>query len=227
MKKKTIDKKPLYAAVGLILAAVVILLILLGGGSGKKSEPDPDWISLGEELYLVKVDRYSGMYLEDGSDTIVQDIMAITVVNNGEEAVQLGNVEVRSAQGQVYSFEFTTLFPGEQMVVLERNRAAYDPALEVAYAGVTMVARFQQAPELHEDVLEVSCADQAITVKNVSGETFNGGRVFYKNVSGDLLIGGITYMATVPALTEDEEVTLFAGHYTVDGSRLMFVTYAE
>ena len=79
---------------------------------------------------------------------------------------------------------------------------------------------------MHEDVLELSCADQAVTVKNVSGKDFPGGRVFYKNVSGDLLIGGITYMVTVPPLAEDQEVTLPAGHYTESGSRLMFVTYA-
>lgn len=226
MKKKTKDKKLLFAAAGLVLVAVVVLLVLFGQGKGEE-EPAQDAMDLGQGISLVEVRRYSGMYLEDGSDTIVQDVLAILVENTGEEAVQLATVELHTVDGQLYTFEFTTLLPGEQMLVLEKNRAAYDPTLQVVYAMTNGVAIFAEEPSMHSDVLELSTSDGAITVKNVSGDDFAGGRVFYKNVSGDLLIGGITYMATVPALQEGQEVTLSAVHYTDSGSRLMFVTYAE
>ena len=64
-------------------------------------------------------------------------------------------------------------------------------------------------------------------MKNVSGRALGGGRVFYKSISGGGLVGGITYMVTLPALAAGQEVTLPAGHFSLSGSRLMFTTYAE
>lgn len=182
-------------------------------------------LALGWGLKLIGISSYSGMFVEDGSDDSVSDVMGITLRNDGEDSIQLATVTLTSTEGKACSFTLTTLLPGQTMFVLESARASFDPAFTIASASVDNVAVFNEVLSMHEEVLEITAADQSLTVKNVSGADFPGGRIFYKTCREGVYFGGITYMATVPELPVDAEVTLYAGHYLNDLSQLVFVTY--
>lgn len=190
-----------------------------------QSSGNDEGLALDWGLRLLSVSAYSGMYIEDGSDDSVDNIMAIHLRNDGDENIQLAAVTLTSASGSTYSFTLTTLLPGESMIVLEANRAAYDPSFTIAQAGVDNVAVFEQTPSMHEDMLSITATDQSLTVRNISDEEFLGGRVFYKSLYDETFLGGITYMVSIPAIPAGEEMTLYAGHYFENASRLMFVTY--
>lgn len=228
LEKKPRKVWPWILAVCAVIAIVAAAVCLHGSGTrgGSEAEISDEIREIGQGLQLVSAGAYSGPYVEDGSDEEVKDILSITVKNAGTEPIQLATVTLTTATGETYSFTLTALPAGEQAMLLESSRAAYAEGLEIADTAVSGVALFNEPLSLHEELLEISAADQALTVKNVSGNSFAGGRIFYKTVSGDSYLGGITYMATVPAMEIDEEVTLYAGHYTSGSSRLMFVTYA-
>lgn len=230
MKEKKTGKKskwliPLMTAV-LVVAAVFVLIITVGNNASGEIKVTNEVITV-DGIQVLKAEPYSGAYWEDGSDEQVENVMAVTVKNTGDTAVQLANLVVRDQNGNDYRFQCTSLWPDQTMIVLEQNRVTCNGVKEIAAAELEQVAYFAEEPTLCEDVLAISCVDHAITVKNVSGDTFQGGRVFYKNEVNGISLGGITYMVTVPALEKDEEITIPAGHYTVDGSHVLFVTYAQ
>lgn len=232
LEKKKRRAWPWIIAACLVIAAVVAVVYLTGDDSdpedpGDTQVPAAEQVqNLGHGLYLLSVDPYSGPYVEDGSDEPVENVMAITVENQGDEPIQLSTVTLTAADGAEYSFTLTALPAGARVTVLEENRAAYKDGLEISGAVLSNVAGFNEPLSLHEELLSITASNQTLTIKNVSGQAFPGGRVCYKNVSNDGYLGGITYTVTIPAMAADEEVTLYAGHYTTGGSELLFVTYA-
>ena len=71
--------------------------------------------NLGSNIFLTGIDTYIGSYVEDGSDEFVENVMMITLENRGNEFVQFATIAIN----EKYVFEFTTLFPGQKMMILE------------------------------------------------------------------------------------------------------------
>lgn len=228
MKQGTKGNLYIALAAVVVVAALALFLRPGGGDSPAVSEPAaPTVLEMDHGVVLTNVGRYSGAFVEDGSDTPVADVLAITVENRGETDIQLGRVTLTAKDGQTYTFDFTTLPAGESLSVLESGRKTWQEGLEIVSAALDHVALFARPLSLCPEVYELSLADGSITVRNVSGRAVSGGRVFYKSIAAGELVGGITYMTTVPALEAGAETTLNAGHFSLSGSRLMFVTYAE
>ena len=228
-EKKTHTKSkwliPLIATV-VIVATAIVLVTTVGNKTPDEIKVTNEVIVI-NDIQVLKAEPYSGAYWEDGSDEQVENVMAVTVKNTGDTAIQLANLVVRDQDGNDYLFKCTSLWPDRTMIVLEQNRAICNGVKEIVAAELEQVVYFEEAPTMYEDVLAITCADHAITVKNVSGDSVQGGRVFYKNESNGIQLGGITYMVTVPALEKDEEITIPAGHYTENGSSVLFATYAK
>lgn len=180
-------------------------------------------ISLGSNVFVTGVHPYIGSYVEDGSDEFVENIMMISMENKGDKNIQLATVTLNDT----YIFELTTLLPGKKMLVLEKNKAEYDENFVVESAEISNVAFFDEQPSAHEDILEIMGEDNMIAVKNISGENFVGGKVFYKNVLGDYYLGGITYSGSIPTLENEKTVKLSTKHYLKDSSEIVFITYAN
>ena len=197
------------------------------GAASSQSAASPLPIDLGDGLMITEARRYAGIFMEDGTDQIVDSVMMLMVENNSEAYIQLAGITVYDTEGTPYNFQLTTLFPGEKAALLELDRALWDESIQIVSAELTSLALFDEAPSMHPDLMEFQREDYQLRVKNISDQAFSGGRVCYKSVSGDIYIGGITYTVTIPALAPGEETTLSARHYLEGGSRLIFVTYAE
>ena len=178
-------------------------------------------------LLVTEMRRYAGIFMEDGTDQIVDSIMMIVVENTGEEYIQLAGISLTDTECGSYTFLLTTLFPGEKAALLELNRAVWQEDIVLEKGELTSVALFEEEPSMYPEMLEFREGNYQLAVKNISGQDFAGGRVCYKSTSGDLYIGGITYTVTIPALAPGQEVTLSARHYMEGGSKLVFVSYAE
>ena len=109
-------------------------------------------------------------------------------------------------------------------VALEKNR---HPEAQEQYVSVQAKnVVFYAAPmTLQEERIMITGANGTLTVENVSGEDITGDiYIYYKNSATDLFYGGITYRVCVSGgLASGEKNTVIAGHYTVDGSRLLLV----
>lgn len=212
----------------LICGVIIIMIIAIGFAiiSGKDSSAEVSKgkkIALGSEVFITAIEPYTGAFVEDGTDEFVEEVLSITIENNGSEYIQLMSVTI----DEKYVFDVTTLLPGEKMTVLEKSRAEYDKKIDLSKISVSNVALFSEKPSMHKNLLKISGEDNRITVKNISDKTFPGGRVFYKNKFNKKYIGGITYAGTIPELEKNEVVVLNSNHYLKDSSEFIFVTYAE
>ena len=190
--------------------------------------PEPsklDGVAIGNDLEIVSTGRYAGLFVEDGSDETVSDVFCIRVKNTGSTGVQYAHITLTRG-GECYEFDITTLLPGETVQALELSRQTLPEKPAELTAAVTTYAPFSETPSMHDDVLEVAASQNGITVTNRSDVAMSQVYVYYKNASGDLLLGGITYRAGLTDLGPGETRTCYAGHYSQDSSRLLFVTYA-
>jgi hypothetical protein len=178
-----------------------------------------------KNLTVTKIGKYSGIFVEDGSDGPVAGILMVVVKNTGKQTVQYGEVELTDGENTAF-FTLSTLPPGESVVLLEKNRMSYDAGKALTQVTIKNVAVFQEEPSLHEELLKIQALDGALNVTNISGEDITGDVViYYKNASSDLLYGGITYRVTIKGGIKAGEVKqITAAHYTAKGSRVMWIT---
>ena len=122
----------------------------------------------------------------------------------------------------------TTLPVGASAQLLELSRQPMPDSTDGMTAQVTACAVFDTEPTMCEDVFQIETQDTAITITNNSGSDITGQiYVYYKIAYGDLYMGGITYRVGAAGLKAGESTTCYAGHFSTDYSKLMFVTYVQ
>ena len=185
----------------------------------------PNPIVLSEELQILTVSGYSGMYVEDGSNEIVSDVMMVIVENTSLQDLQLARFRLEYSDFTA-SFEITNLPAGEKLVALERNRHT-NVAEKHLSAKIDAMVFFPEPMDLHEDSFRISGSDGVLRVENISGSDISGDiMIFYKNSAQDLLNGGITYRIVVrDGLAAGESKQIISGHYSPENSRIISVVY--
>ena len=174
-----------------------------------------------------KVSRYAGIFVEDGSDEIVSDVFAITVVNNSDKMLQYAQVMI-TCGGEDYTFDMSTVPAGARAQVLEKDKKALPEDLSGAQTVLTTVTEFQETPSVYENVFELTPSEYSVGIKNISKSDISGDiYVYYKTKVGDLYMGGITYRAKVTDLAAGEEKSAYASHFFGADSEILFVTYAK
>lgn len=188
------------------------------------AQTEPAALDLGDGLVIVRSDAFSGVYMEDGSDEIVRDLLMVVLENRSTEALQYARIVLDYTDGEAV-FEVTNLPAGEQVVLLEKNRMPWPG--EVPLGGHVEMQAFVEAFELHEDIFRITTADGVINVKNITREDITGDIfVYYKNVGGGLYYGGITYRARIQGgLKAGEIAQVMTGHYDADASEILMVSY--
>ncbi len=226
MKKKN-KMILLIAAAAAVLVAVICILLPGNGGGNDGENLLSEKMLLGEGIELQALSGYQGPYVEDGTDDIVSDVLAITVRNDGDKTVQYAHIIL--TQGETaYEFDVTTLPVGASAQLLELSRQPMPDNTDGMTAQVTACAVFDTEPTMCEDVFQIETQDTAITITNNSGSDITGQiYVYYKIAYGDLYMGGITYRVGAAGLKAGESTTCYAGHFSTDYSKLMFATYVQ
>lgn len=181
-------------------------------------------IYLGNDMYITDVGKYSGIYMEDGSNEIVSDVMMICVKNKGKKTIQYAEISVPVGD-KTGSFVLSTLPPDSTVIVLEKNKMSYEKE-DYTIAVAQNVAVFSNSINLCEESLDIQSLDGIINVKNISGDDIKDDIViYYKYSSIDALYGGITYRIRIEGgLKKDEVRQIAASHFSEVGSKIMFVT---
>lgn len=184
-------------------------------------------IDLGKGLWITDVGKYTGVYMEDGSDEIVSGVMMIAVTNVGAEDIQYAEITMPVGD-QTARFLLTTLPVDSTVILLEQTRMAYVPG-EYTEAAASSVAFFQTPLSLCEDRLEIQVLDGAINITNISGSDIAGDIViYYKNSAADVYYGGITYRVRLEGGMKAGEIRqIMASHFSASGSAIVFVTCGE
>lgn len=180
---------------------------------------------LGKGLTLLEMGKYTGIYMEDGTDEVVSDVLMLIVSNDGDQDIQYAEFTIPTSNGDA-RFSLSTLPAGEKIVLLEQKRMPWSANEDYSNVNAGNIAVFSEPLTLCEDQLEFQNLDGVINITNISGKDITGDIViYYKNAATDLLYGGITYRVRLEGgLKADEIRQIMASHFTRSGSRIMFVT---
>lgn len=191
--------------------------------SGQNNKQDV--YDLGSGVIITDFISYTGAFMEDRTDEVVTDVLAIQVTNSGEEYIQTMDIILTAGDTQA-QFSLSTLFPGETVVVLEMNRMAYSTAPEFEQLRTGNVALFDGHPGMCEDKLEIQCLNGVINVTNISDEDITGDiLIYYKNYVSGVYYGGITYRLRIEGGLKAGEIRQgTAAHFNPDNSAIVFVT---
>lgn len=229
-KKKRIINSRLTAGImiGIAILAAVIIIAVFMMQQGRQSDEDNRESSLGNGIYIVSSEPYTGPFWEDGSDTAVEDIWSLKIVNSSDEDIEYLKIHAVTAEAEG-NFEVTVLPAGGELIVLESSAAAYPQDAEDARYDAENLAFFQEERSILPEQLTLYGQDNWIKAENISGEDIAGDIcVYYKNLEDGIFQGGITYRAVFPggmAAGEAEEQEVL--HYMKDTSQIMYVTYDQ
>ena len=189
--------------------------------SGDKISNKSDYNTPDSSLTIQRVQGYSGIFIEDGSDKEVKNVAAIQVKNTSNKAVEYAEIELYNGNKKLV-FAVSTLPANSSAVVMEKNKTTFSSSKGVTY-GKTTVA--------YADKLEKSSAvncskveNNGIKVTNKSGKDIPCVRIFYKYKSDDgYYVGGITYTAKVEDLKAGKSQTVYPSHFASEGGEIMMV----
>ena len=183
---------------------------------------EPPAMDLGSGLEIIDSGKYTGLYMEDGSNELLSDVMMIIVYNNGEQDIQLAEISAE-ADGETYRFQLTNLAVGERAVLLDLDRKSSG---ELTAAALEKAAFFDEPMDLYEDTIKVSGMDGMVNVQNISDEDISGDiYVYYKYAGEDIYYGGITFRVRVEGGLKAGEIRQIpAGHYNAEGCAVVQVT---
>lgn len=189
------------------------------------AEPVLQTIDLGYGLELIDSGKYTGLYMEDGSNEVLSDVMMIIVENKGQQDIQLARISAVCG-AEPYSFTLTNLAVGARAVLLEQDRR---PAAVLTSAVADTCALFREPMSTEEGRIQVSGLDGMVNVKNISGTDISGDiYVYYKYAADDIFYGGVTFRVRVEdGLKAGELRQIPAGHFTAVGSTVVQVTIHE
>ena len=188
---------------------------------------EPVSINLGCGMRITDVGKYTGVYMEDGTDEVLTGIMMIAVTNEGEEDIQYAQIALPVGE-ETASFTLSTLPVGSTVILLEQSRMEYVPG-EYTTAVAENVVLFQEPMSLCEDRIEIQNLQGAMNVSNISGKDIEGDiYIYYKNSALDVYYGGITYRVRLEGGLKAGEIRqVVANHFSQSGSTVMFVTCGE
>jgi len=224
--------------VALILAAVIVALFLIGND---RMSHDPEetqnnlnvqiqpvqkeTYDLGNDLKLLSVGKFAGIYMEDGSNEVVSNIMMIQVENSSDKDLQLCKFKLDYSSFTA-EFEATNIPAGQSVVLLEKYRRNYVDEKFVS-ASVRNVVFFQEKMTTLPEKIEISGLKGTLNVKNISGADIGEDiYIYYKYTFGISLYGGITFRTKVQGgLKADELKQVMTSHFNPDTCVIVDVEY--
>ncbi|MBR5125597.1 MAG: hypothetical protein IKU68_02570 [Oscillospiraceae bacterium] len=188
---------------------------------------EPPRISLKNDMEILDIGAYTGIYMEDGTDEVVSGVLMMKIINNGQDTIEYARITMDIGE-EMAEFNVSTLKPGATIVLLEKNRMAYDKTVDYTATQIICenLALFQEPLSIHEDKISIQILDGAINVSNISAQDIPGRiSIYYKNKAAGIYYGGITYRITLEnGLKANEIRQVMASHFSDTGSEIVFVT---
>ena len=172
-------------------------------------------------LTIQRINGYSGIFIEDGSDKEVKNVAAIQFKNTSKQVVEYAQIELYNGDKKLV-FEVSTLPANSSAVVMEKSKTTFDSSKNVTYGKSTVAYtdKLEKSSDIKYKVLD----NNGIEVTNKSKKDIGCVRVFYKYKSEEgYYVGGITYVAKVNNLKAGTSETIYPSHFATDGGQVMMV----
>ena len=172
-------------------------------------------------ITIQRINGYSGIFIEDGSDKEVKNVAAIEVKNTSNKPLEFAQIQLYNGDKKLV-FDVSTLPANSSAVVMEKNKASFNSSKGVTYGGTT--AGYVNSLEKASSIKCKKVKNNGIEVTNTSSKNIPCVRVFYKYKSSEgYYVGGITYTAKVEDLKAGASQTIYPSHFASDGGEIMMV----
>lgn len=169
-------------------------------------------------LVAEKLICYDGPYIEDGTNAPVSDVAGLVLHNAGDRGISFAVLALEQGSKTTY-FTVTWLPPGERVLVLAMERAAYDPqpVTDCRVLGIRW-------DDFSSASVEVSvCPDNGLQITNLSVKQQEGICLRFKQYTEEygMLFGGITQCVTIPVLMPRENRPIYPEEFDPENVRLV------
>ena len=163
-------------------------------------------------ITIQRINGYSGIFIEDGSDKEVKNVAAIEVKNTSNKPLEFAQIQLYNGSKKLV-FDVSTLPANSSAVVMEKNKASFNSSK--GYVNSLEKASSIKCKKVKNNGIEVT---------NTSSKNIPCVRVFYKYKSSEgYYVGGITYTAKVEDLKAGASQTIYPSHFASDGGEIMMV----
>ena len=183
---------------------------------------------LNDKFSVLCVGKYTGAYVEDGTDEPVTDVLAIVVKNISDGLVEYGEITL-DCSGTTATFDLTGLPASSCVLVMAKDRAAYQEGMELADLSCAQYAEPSSIVMDFGNDFTVYPSDGVINVENISDKDFQTDvSLFYKNFEYGLFIGGITYRVRFSdGFKAGDVLQSMQKHYSTETSAIMYMSYEQ
>ena len=187
--------------------------------------PEPTFPKVEETLKVLSYGRYSGKFVEDGTDEHVQNVAVILVKNNSENYLDYAQV-VMDIGGKAARFVATGIPPGKCAWVLENSRMSVEMDAEFVYADSSTGFKPMVSPE--SAPLTIVKDRGQITVTNTGSKKLPDVWVYFKVLHNDgNYLGGITYRVSLGDIEPGATSSALAGHFDPDKAEIVRITWND
>lgn len=177
-------------------------------------------------LEIQQIGKYSGPFLEDGSDEPQTSVTAILVKNNSGKDTQYAEIVFKVNDSDTAEFTLSTIPPGASVLVMEKNKRTFSQSDIYDFEDAAYVE--MDSPDLLEDKIKVTGENGRLTVENLTKENLGMVYVRYKYLFTDgTYQGGITYETKFESVGPNDIVQKDAPHYSSDTSKILMVGYVQ
>ena len=179
----------------------------------------------GHGLTIERIAPYTGMYVEDGTNVLVENVAMLLVKNTGTQPVEYTQICIQYGEESLL-FDISALPVGERIVVQEKFCKKI-PEKDATSASAMVIYRADMAAS-NEKISVVDNGDNTLTITNLSGEMIPSLRLFYKYYMTDeaVFVGGIAFTVRLTRLPAGASITIQPTHYNSATSRVvMTLTY--
>lgn len=154
---------------------------------------------------------FSGQFVEDGRDELVEWVAAILVKNDSDQFLDLATLTY-DIDGQMATFIVTGLPAGKSAWVMEATRMQANH--DSVFTYVDCISSFKSEVLLVTTKVTITAEGNMLTATNNTGQRLEDVCVYYRNVHSDgNYFGGITYLVSFGTLEPGQSAQSMAGHY--------------
>lgn len=181
---------------------------------------EPEVVLIPPDLVYSQFGRYTGVYVEDGSDELVEDVAIVLITNPTNQFLEYAQIEFDVGDKRAV-FVVRGLPAGASAWVMDANRLTV-PAGSV-YDLVNETTSF--GSNSSTDAVKLTLGSGAISAENTSDKTLNNVFVYYRQVHTDgYFLGGICYRVAFGTLEPNAPMTATAGHCIPERAAVVKIT---
>lgn len=191
---------------------------------GNETEKPKDFLVLDEgNISVVSMQGVSGLFVEQGKQDKVENVVALTVKNNSDKMLEYGVISFRVNEYERADFKISALPAGESVLVMETLARPYskDDKYVIDYSVNQTYFSYSDA-STSSDKVKITANGSDISIKNLTDKVLST-TVVYKYYQNDLYYGGIAFRGQFENIASGETMTKTSSRFDDANCRIVNV----